>query len=276
MLSLSVLAAAVGGGTATTDASPRDVGGAARTSLPSPAPCVGCWTPSLDTSWQWQLQGHVDLSYGVQLYDVDGFEATGGLVDRIHAAGAAAVCYIDVGSWERWRPDATSFPPRVLGASDGWRAERWLDIRAVAALMPLMRKRLDMCRSKGFDGVELDLVDGYANRTGFPLTAHDQLAYDARLANEAHRRGLSVALKNDLGQVPSLLPYFDYALNEQCHQYHECSALDAFVRTGKAVFGVEYRLHPSAFCPQADAHDFNFLRKDLGLRASPRIPCRGA
>jgi hypothetical protein len=86
---------------------------------------------------------------------------------------------------------------------------------------------------------------------------------------------MSVALKNDLGQIRTLLPYFDYALNEQCHQYRECGALDAFTQAGKAVFGVEYRLRRPQFCPQANAHDFNFLRKDLDLRARPRVPCRG-
>jgi hypothetical protein len=277
MVALLAAAAAVSGA-GPADAAAPPAGRAAahvRDALPAPLPCAGCWTPSLDTSWQWQLQGRVDLSFGVEMYDVDGFEATSGLVDDIHAAGAAAVCYVDVGSWERWRPDAGAFPRRVLGARDGWAGERWLDIRATSVLLPIMRDRLDMCRGKGFDGVELDLVDGYANRTGLPLTARDQLEYDMRLANAAHARGMSVALKNDLGQIRTLLPYFDYALNEQCHQYRECGALDAFVQGGKAVFGVEYRLRRPQFCPEANAHDFNFLRKDLDLRARPRVPCRG-
>jgi hypothetical protein len=62
-------------------------------------------------------------------------------------------------------------------------------------------------------------------------------------------------------------------LNEQCHQYHECDRLDRFVADGKAVFGVEYKLPRSAFCPQSNAHDFNFLKKRLGL-GPWRRPCR--
>ena len=247
-----------------------------REDLPDPVPCDGCWQPGLETSWQWQLQGHVDTSFDVQMYDIDGFEATGSLVSSIHADGAAAVCYIDVGSWENWRPDAGRFPERVLGRSNGWKGERWLDIRRMQILAPLMRERLGMCADKGFDGVELDLVDGYQNRTGFPLTGADQRRYNVFLANEAHGLGLSVALKNDLGQIGALLPYFDYALNEQCHRYHECDRLDAFVEAGKAVFGVEYGMRTSEFCPQSNEHDFNFLKKDLDLRALPRVPCRGA
>jgi hypothetical protein len=243
--------------------------------LPTARQCHGCWLPELETSWQWQLQGRIDTSLPVEMFDIDGFETSAAVVDVIHGRGAAAVCYVDVGSWERWRPDAGAFPERVLGRSDGWPGERWLDIRRLAILRPLMRDRLDVCAAKGFDGVELDLVDGYRHRTGFSLTARDQLRYNAALANAAHARGMSVALKNDLGQIDALLPYFDYAVNEQCHQYRECAKLRPFVAAGKAVFGVEYALAPSAFCSQSNAANFNFLAKDVDLRAYPRIACRG-
>jgi hypothetical protein len=136
-----------------------------------------------------------------------------------------------------------------------------------------MQARLDVCDTKGFDAVEFDNVDGYQNRTGFPLTGADQLRYDVFLANQAHRRGMSAVLKNDLGQVRTLLPYFDFALNEQCFQYHECDKLTPFVDAGKAVFGVEYHLDTADFCPDANAMDFNFLKKKLSLRAW-RVPCR--
>ena len=122
---------------------------------------------------------------------------------------------------------------------------------------------------------KFDNVDGYANRTGFPLSGADQLRYNVFLANAAHRRGLSALLKNDLGQIRKLLPYFDAALNEQCHQYDECGRLDAFVDAGKAVFGVEYKLETTEFCDAANAHDFNFLKKRLAL-GPWRVPCRGA
>jgi hypothetical protein len=51
---------------------------------------------------------------------------------------------------------------------------------------------LDRCLGKGFDGVDFDNVDGYANATGFELDGDDQLRFDAWLARAAHRRGLSV------------------------------------------------------------------------------------
>ena len=242
--------------------------------LPDPIPCDGCWMPELRTSWQWQLQGPIDTSVDVDMYDVDAFDVSARLVERLHQDGRAVVCYVSAGSWEEWRPDAGRFPDEVLGRElDGWPGERWLDIRRIRLLGPIMEARMDRCARKGFDGIEFDNVDGYANRTGFPLTSRNQLRYNIWLANQAHRRGLSVALKNDLGQIRQLLPYFDYALNEECFTYDECDLLTAFVDAGKAVFGVEYDLDPGDFCPEANRLDFNFLKKELSLDAS-RVACR--
>ncbi len=241
--------------------------------LPDPVPCNGCYAPDLVTSWQWQLSGKVDASIDVQMYDIDMFDNTKKLVARLHADGRAVVCYIDAGTWERWRPDAGRFPTRVKGARNGWPGERWLDIRRLGVLRPIMEHRLDLCDRKGFDAVEFDNVDGYQNHTGFPLTGADQLRYDTWLANQAHRRGLAAVLKNDLGQVKRLLPYFDFALDEQCFQYRECRRLRPFVDAGKAVFGVEYKLDASRFCQRANDMSFNFLKKRLALGVW-RLPCR--
>ena len=206
------------------------------------------------------------------MYDVDLFDTPRTTVRALHRKGRHAVCYLDAGTWENWRPDAKAFPRRVLGRSNGWPGERWLDIRRLGVLGPIMKARLTRCVRKGFDGVEFDNVDGYANNTGLLLTAGQQLRYNVFLANQAHRRGLSAALKNDLGQVPKLLRYFDFALDEQCFQYRECSKLKPFVTAGKAVFEVEYRLARSAFCPRARQLGFNSMRKRLSL-GSWRAAC---
>jgi hypothetical protein len=240
--------------------------------LPDPVACDGCWTPDPSTTWQWQLQGEIDTSVDAEMYDVDGLETPASIVLALHEAGRAVVCYLSAGSWESWRPDAAEFPGSVRGASNGWPGERWLDIRKLRVLGPIMQARLDVCADKGFDAVEFDNVDGYRNRTGFPLTGADQLRYNVYLGNQAHRRGLSAVLKNDLGQVRGLLPYFDVALNEQCFQYEECNRLRPFVAASKAVFTVEYRLDPAEFCPQAADLGFNSMLKRLSLRVW-REPC---
>ncbi len=261
-------------------ASARTVGSRAASDQPRlslPVPCPGCWEPALRTSWQWQLKSPPKVAdlIDVRMYDVDGFESSNALVDAMHARGIKAVCYISAGSWEEWRSDAGDFPSRVLGRSNGWPGEKWLDIRSLDVLGPIMKARMDMCVRKGFDGIEFDNVDGYQNNTGFPLTGQQQLRFNVFLANQAHRRGLTAFLKNDLGQIQKLLPYYDAALNEQCFQYSECGKLRPFVDAGKPVFGVEYKLTTGEFCSKANSMNFNFLKKNLSLDPW-RVACRGA
>jgi hypothetical protein len=235
------------------------------------------WRPALNTSWQWQLDGAIDQTVDAQLFDIDLFETEASLVAALHAQGRKVVCYISVGSWEEWRPDADQFPPAVLGNDyEGWPGEKWLDIRQIDQLAPIMRARLDACRAKGFDGIEPDNIEGYANATGFPLTAQDQLTYNIWLADEAHARGLSIGLKNDPDQVAELLPYFDWALTEDCFDQGWCDQLTPFVTAGKAVFAAEYTdtgMTTGQFCPQANALNFNGILKHRELDAW-RQACR--
>lgn len=243
------------------------------TPAPKPSPTGSTVIFPLVTSWQWQLTTPVDQSVNAQMYNIDLFENPASVVASLKAKGRKVVCYMSAGSYENWRPDASKFPASVLGASNGWAGERWLDIRQIKTLAPIIRARLDLCKSKGFNAVEFDNVDGYTNKTGFPLTSADQLAYNKFLANEAHARGLSAGLKNDLDQIKALVPYFDWALNEQCFQYNECDLLTPFVKAGKPVFIAEYNLSTSQFCAKANAMNFNAIRKDLNLTAA-RQACR--
>jgi hypothetical protein len=232
------------------------------------------WRPGLVTSWQLQLTGPVDPSLKVEMYDVDMFDNNASFVGSLHAQGRKVVCYFSAGSWEDWRPDAKQFPTSLIGKEYvGWPGEKWLDIRRIDILGPIMQARMNLCKQKGFAGVDPDNVQGYSSDTGFPLTYQDQITYNIFLANEAHARGLSIGLKNDLGQINDLLPYFDWALSEECFYYQECNALLPFTQAGKAVFEVEYKLEPSQFCPEANAMNFNALLKNLDLNAQ-RVPCR--
>lgn len=201
-----------------------------------------------------------------KVYDIDGFENSAAIVRGLHARGRKAICYIDAGAYESYRPDASKFPPSVLGKADRpWAGERWLDIRRIDVLGPIMRARIRMCGAKGFDGIELDEIDGWSNDTGFPLTAADQLRYNRFLAGEVHKAGMSAGLKNDLEQVKALLPSFDFAIDEQCYQYRECDSLRPFVASGKAVFHTEYSTSPARFCPVATRLGLSSMKKRLDL-----------
>lgn len=238
-------------------------------------PVVTIWRPRPGTSWQWQLSGTLDTSFDVSMYDVDLFNTTQAQIDALHAKGRKVVCYFSAGSYERWRSDAARFPSAALGkVMDGWPDERWIDTRS-AGVRDVMKARLELARSKRCDGVEPDNVDGYSNDTGFALTATSQLDFNRFLASEAHARGLSIGLKNDLDQVGALLADFDWALNEECFKYDECSALSPFIRAGKAVFQVEYgdARVASRICSKANALSFDSLVKKLDLGAT-RIACR--
>lgn len=202
------------------------------------------WVPAPSDRFQLVLSttpSAAQLQGSFTVMELDGFDTPASVVASLHALGKKAVCYIDVGTWEDWRPDAKAFPRRVLGRPDrGWAGERWLDVRQRSALLAIMAKRFAMCVKKGFDAVDPDNVDGVENPTGFRLTTRAQLSYDRAIAALAHRDGLAVALKSFADQAAALEPSFDFVVQEQCAQYQECTKLSPFVAHGKAVFDIEY------------------------------------
>jgi hypothetical protein len=232
------------------------------------------WQPKPGTSWQWQLSGTIDTALDVDMYDIDLFESKQATIDQLHADGRIVICYISAGSWEEYRPDKNKYPESILGNTlDGWPDERWVDIRRIDLLGPILTARMDLAVTKKCDGIEPDNIDGYTNNSGFSLTADNQLTFNKWLATEAHNRGLSIGLKNDLNQIQELVGNYDWALNEQCFQYNECATLLPFTQAGKAVFGVEYENDTETFCPQANEMDFDWLKKQLNLDVW-RLSCR--
>jgi hypothetical protein len=230
------------------------------------------WVPTPGTTWQWQLSGTIDVTVDAQVFDVDGFTTDAATVAELHRRGRKVICYIEVGSAEDFRPDHAKWPKEVLGKPNGWAGERWVDIRDPQKLAPVLTARFDMCRDKGFDGVEPDLMDAYINDTGFPITAEHQLTFNRWVARLARERGLSVGLKNDVEQVPQLVDAFDFAVNEQCAEFDECAGLQPFIAAGKAVFHAEYEKAPASYCAQSKALKLSSLRKNLDLDAA-RTPC---
>jgi hypothetical protein len=147
----------------------------------------------MSDSMQWVLQGTVTFTSPATVYDIDGFDNPAAMVTRLHRLRRHVVCYINVGAWEDWRPDAGSFPKSVLGkAYPGYPDERYLDIRKLTILQPIMARRFRMCRAKGFDAIEPDNIETFQADTGFRLTAADELAYIRWLIGEAHELGLSI------------------------------------------------------------------------------------
>ena len=236
---------------------------------------AGHWRPKPTVEpWQFQLQGRVDASIEAPVYEVDGFDVSAATVKRLQRQGRKVICYIDVGSWESFRPDAKRFPRSVIGKRyEGYPNERWLDVRRFRKFAAPLRDRIRMCARKGFDGLEPDNVNGWENPTGFPIKARHQLRFNRWIARQAHRRGLGVGLKNDGRQARKLVGAFDFAVVEQCFQYRECGQYRPFVRRGKAVYAVEYERPRAAFCERARRIGFSAIGKEYELFARPWRPC---
>lgn len=239
------------------------------------------YKPGISTTWQWQLQGEPNLSYDADLYDLDLFNTSTEVITSLHQRGKKVICYFSAGSYESFRSDANTFPNTTLGETlSGFEDEKWLDIRS-DAVINIMKARLDLAKSKNCDGVEPDNMDGYANNSGFDLTAKDQISFNRTIANEAHARGLSVGLKNNLEQLEELVSYYDFSVNEQCHEYDECDRLSVFIDAGKPVFNAEYKADyitdqntQKTICEKSQQLGIQTLLLPLDLDDSFRIECK--
>jgi hypothetical protein len=232
-------------------------------------PSSSWWHPTAGLTWQWQLgDDKIDTSIQADIYDIDLY-APQSVIDELHVKGRKVICYISVGSWEDWRPDKDQFPTEVLGKDyDGWPGEKWLDIRQIDKLAPIMRARLDLCKSKGFDAVEPDNMEIYTNDTGFPVTNEDQLKYALWLADEAHQRGLAIGQKNASDQVTDLVDIYDFAITEDYFFYNEAEAMLPYIKAGKPVFASEYTDLDGDFesyCKKSKALKYSTILKNREL-----------
>ena len=163
-------------------------------------------------------------------------------VAALKARGVRPYCYVSVGTWEPWRDDATQFPKEVVGPPvPGWEDEKFLDVRRIDVLVPLMMARFIRCRDKGFLGVEPDNMDAFEyEESGFPLSREDELRYILALRDVADVLGLELGQKNAPELVPDLVGKLDFLLVEQCFEFNFCQELTPYVLAGKDVLAVEY------------------------------------
>lgn len=225
-------------------------------SISDGSPPGSWWKPQAFTTWHIQYTGTLDKARPVMVYNIDLFDTPASVVQELAARGVKAVCYLNAGAWENWRPDKDRFPPEVLGRNyGGWPGERWLDIRQIDKLAPVLRARLDLCKQKGFVGVDPDNVNGYQNNTGFPLTAQDQIRFNRWLADEAHQRGLAIGLKNTTELLSQLINDFDFLVTEECFAQGWCNQTRPMAQAGKPVLNIEYTdtriKSASQFCANA-------------------------
>lgn len=263
---------------------------------------AGDWTKfSTDSTWNWQLNGApdavnrsaVNLEYNADVYVVDMFaQLVSDSITPLKDMGRKVVCYFSAGTYEPWRQDKDLFSELTLGnPHNTYPDEQWLNVND-PLVAQLMVNRMDMAVALGCDGVELDNVDGWipSANSGFTFTLEDQLLFNKKLANEAHKRGLAVALKNNVEMIVELADWFDLVINEECFQYNECEGYLPMIERGKPVFNAEYKLfgpndevllpvadYPAeraALCAKSVEFGFQTLFLPIELDGTFRMSCR--
>ncbi|WP_436643229.1 endo alpha-1,4 polygalactosaminidase [Microbaculum sp. FT89] len=241
-------------------------------------------------TWDWILSGRLPSPPPVVDYlDTDAFDTPADFVAAAKANGTTAICYISAGTLENWRPDRRAFRkldrkqrrrgnPLIIGRKyPDWPDERWLNFARYKVFLPLMVKRMKRCRSKGFDMIEFDNLDGYANRTGFKIRKRHAVRYARALARKATRIGLVPIQKNAPELAGRLQRHFGALLLEDCALYDFCGDAVVYRAAGKLVFDAEYPeawsdegkpFDLDAVCATTDAADISLIVKSLDLDKS--------
>lgn len=256
------------------DANPLD------TSAPDAALPQTWWQPTAadNLSWQWQLQGDIDISLDVDVYNLD-IDVPVEYISELKARGVKVICYFSAGTVESWRDDVNDFPASIIGEQyEDLIDERWVDYGNYEAFADVMRKRMDTCKSKGFDAIETDNVDAHNYETvdengnvvnigtNFRMTLDESRNYIRWLAAEAHARGLSIGLKNAEEMAADVVGDVDWMLTEDCYVDSWCQAATVFIDNNKPVFMTEYEDLLPDFAPACE------LAKSLGFFAIWRDP----
>ena len=232
-----------------------------------PPPEGTWWKPAAGLSWQWQIGGGaIDPNLDVDVFDID-WEESADTVEMLHQAGKKVVCYVSVGSWEDWRPDAGDFPESVIGNDyPDWPGEKFVDIR-VQELRDVMAKRFDACRDKGFDAVEPDNMDVFSSDSGFDLTRADGVDYAEWMAAACHERSLAIVQKNAPEITDSIASLYDGVLTEDCYaDGNWCGDMQPYIDADKPVFACEYDadIFDDA-CAWGGSRNYSFILKGLDL-----------
>jgi hypothetical protein len=175
------------------------------------------------------------------LYDVDLFDTDATTIARYHQEEKKVVCYFSAGSYESWRPDASSITKACYAGAkmDGW-DEEWLDWHTpscVTNLQSVMTKRIQLAKSKGCDAVDPDNVDAASNKQ-WDMTPQDQVNQLIFLSRTAHGNGLGIALKNS----------GDFSITEQCVRF------PGFLLADGAHCGVSLSITNARYTPLSWPH----------------------
>lgn len=95
--------------------------------------------------------------------------------------------YCSVGTWEKWRKDASAFPAAALGSNvEGWAGEKWL--KPNSKLLPIYKARIDKLFTLA-DGIDFDNVEICEREPGLKQFVNDCISY-------AKQKGFLVSLRS--------------------------------------------------------------------------------
>jgi len=248
-------------------------------SIPPVAPSpttADFWPPNPDTTWQVQLaRGFlkpIDTTIDADVYDID-IDSRQSIINELHNSGKKVICYIGGGTAEAFRPAVQ----RTFGGNlynDPILLQEWRDKGIIGNTYgynqfenefwmnpdsPIVRsyllELLDTCKAKGFDGVDIDNMDGFLwdkyapeeNKTGFNISRETQVDFINWLGQEALSRGLLYGLKNTSEMTDSVHENASWAFLESCYSErmrgydpHCQPYFDYFTNLGKSAYLNEY------------------------------------
>ncbi|MCC8407446.1 endo alpha-1,4 polygalactosaminidase [Mucilaginibacter sp. UR6-1] len=233
------------------------------------------WQPAAGISFDWQLDDiNSSTTFSGSVVDVDAFTTSAETVAALHAQGKKVIAYLSVGTFEDDRPDGSLLPKDVVGKKyDEWPHEKWVDIRQIDKLKPWLNSRFNMILKKGFDAIEPDNLDSYANTTGFDINIDDTKKYIDFLITTAHSNGLGIGQKNVPELTGQYASKFDWALTEDAFKQGWQNDLKLYAQLKKPVFVVEYtdetpqKTFDAQYCPAAAALGYTAILKKRDLDA---------
>lgn len=234
-------------------------------------PGEGVLPPELSTFY-WQLQGTVNTGRPEAVYDIDGFDNAKSVFTNLKGKGKYTIAYFSAGTWEPGRPDSDSFPSGVKGnVVQGWETERWLDVRAISTLQPIMEARVAVAKGKGAHAIEWDNLDVYDQSSGFSISQAQNKTWLQMLSTITRAAGLSPIFKNTPAFASWALPYFDACIVEEAYRYSEIADYMPWRNANKPVWAVEYT--GTLNCTDANNRGIYLAKFPLDLNGAPTSVC---
>ena len=180
--------------------------------------------PAIDSTWALQYKGQfVDRKRDYVILDLWGYNP------KELPKHSKYIAYFSM-HYERWRPDASEFKKSWLcGELDDWPGEEVICDKNIDDVLPIMYRRIDLAKEKGYIGIDGDNIDQGSSTS-------KAVYYWTKLAEYAKSKGLLFGLKNAAKIADKVDASFHMV--EQCVQYNECNR---YTGRGKAVFDIEYQ-----------------------------------